>query len=57
LSHIAVDSERLAALEAKTIDAAMLQRVATKVMTSKVTSSQDNQAKIPYQNTRHQLAN
>ena len=40
-------------LEAKAIDAAMLQRVATKVMTSKgfYALLNMNQAKIPYQNT------
>ena len=43
----------MAALEAKAIDSAMLQRVATKVMTSKgfYPLLNMNQAKIPYQNT------
>src|SRR5438093_11087464 len=43
----------MAALESKAIDAAMLQRVATKVMTAKGYHPLPNmnQAKIPYQNT------
>jgi ABC-type nitrate/sulfonate/bicarbonate transport system substrate-binding protein len=53
LIQTGVDPERMAALEAKAIDAAMLQRVATKVMTSKgfYALLNMNQAKIPYQNT------
>jgi ABC-type nitrate/sulfonate/bicarbonate transport system substrate-binding protein len=53
LIQTGVDPERMGALEAKAIDAAMLQRVATKVMTSKGFYSllNMNQAKIPYQNT------
>jgi NitT/TauT family transport system substrate-binding protein len=53
LVQTGVDPERMAALEAKAIDAAMLQRVATKVMTSKgfYALLNMNQAKIPYQNT------
>ncbi|HYY24777.1 MAG TPA: ABC transporter substrate-binding protein, partial [Candidatus Udaeobacter sp.] len=53
LIQTGVDPERMAALEGKAIDAAMLQRVATKVMTSKGYFSllNMNQAKIPYQNT------
>lgn len=53
LIQTGVDPERMAALEAKAIDAAMLQRVATKVMTSKgfYPLLNMNQAKIPYQNT------
>jgi ABC-type nitrate/sulfonate/bicarbonate transport system substrate-binding protein len=53
LIQTGVDPERMGALEAKAIDAAMLQRVATKVMTSKgfYRLLNMNQAKIPYQNT------
>jgi ABC-type nitrate/sulfonate/bicarbonate transport system substrate-binding protein len=53
LVQTGVDPERMAALESKAIDAAMLQRVATKVMTSKgyYPLLNMNQAKIPYQNT------
>ena len=53
LIQTGVDPERMAALEAKAIDSAMLQRVATKVMTSKgfYPLLNMNQAKIPYQNT------
>lgn len=53
LIQTGVDPERMAALETKAIDAAMLQRVATKVMTSKGFYSLLNmqKAKIPYQNT------
>ena len=53
LIQTGVDPERMAALEAKAIDAAMLQRVATKVMTSKgfYPLLNMNQAKIAYQNT------
>ena len=53
LIQTGVDPERMAALESKAIDAAMLQRVATKVMTSKgfYPLLNMNQAKIPYQNT------
>lgn len=48
-----LDPERMAALEAKALDAAMLQRVATKVMVGKGYTPllNLNQAKIPYQNT------
>ena len=53
LIQTGVDPERMAALETKAIDAAMLQRVATKVMASKgfYPLLNMNQAKIPYQNT------
>jgi len=53
LIQTGVHPERMGALEAKAIDAAMLQRVATKVMTSKgfYPLLNMNQAKIPYQNT------
>lgn len=53
LIQTGVDPERMAALESKAIDAAMLQRVATKVMTAKGYFPLLNmtQAKIPYQNT------
>jgi len=53
LIQTGVDPERMGALEAKAIDAAMLQRVATKVMTAKgfYPLLDMNQAKIPYQNT------
>ena len=53
LVQTGVDPERMAALEAKAIDAAMLQRVATKVMTSKGFYPLLNmqKSKVPYQNT------
>ena len=53
LIQTGVDPDRMAALESKAIDAAMLQRVATKVMLGKGYYSLLNmtQAKIPYQNT------
>ena len=53
LIQTGVDPERMAALEAKAIDAGMLQRVATKVMVAKGFYPLLNmvQAKIPYQNT------
>jgi len=53
LVQTGVDPDRMAALEAKAIDAGMLQRVATKVMLAKGYFSLLNmlQAKIPYQNT------
>lgn len=53
LMQTGVDPERMAALEAKAIDAGMLQRVATKVMVGKGYFPLLNmlQAKIPYQNT------
>jgi ABC-type nitrate/sulfonate/bicarbonate transport system substrate-binding protein len=53
LIQTGVDPERMAALESKAIDAAMLQRVATKVMVGKGYYPLLNmvQAKIPYQNT------
>jgi len=53
LIQTGVDPDRMAALEAKAIDAGMLQRVATKVMTGKGYYNLLNmlQAKIPYQNT------
>ena len=53
LIQTGVDPDRMAALEAKAIDAGMLQRVATKVMTGKGFYNLLNmlQAKIPYQNT------
>jgi ABC-type nitrate/sulfonate/bicarbonate transport system substrate-binding protein len=48
-----LDPERMAALEAKALDAAMLQTLATKAMLAKGYTSllNLNQAKIPYQNT------
>ena len=48
-----LDPERMAALEAKGIDAAMLQRLPTKIMLGRgYTALLDlNRAKIPYQNT------
>ncbi len=48
-----LDPERVAALEAKALDAAMLQTLATKTMLAKGYTSllNLNQAKIPYQNT------
>jgi len=53
LIQTGVDPERMAALENKAIDAAMLQRVATKVMTARGYYPLINmlKAKIPYQNT------
>jgi NitT/TauT family transport system substrate-binding protein len=53
LIQTGVDPDRMAALEAKAIDAGMLQRVATKVMTGKGFYNLLNmlQSKIPYQNT------
>jgi ABC-type nitrate/sulfonate/bicarbonate transport system substrate-binding protein len=53
LVQTGVDPDRMAALEAKAIDAGMLQRVATKVMLAKGYFPLLNmlQAKIPYQNT------
>lgn len=48
-----LDPERMAALEQKGLDGAMLQRLATKIMLSKGYTPllNLNQAKIPYQNT------
>lgn len=48
-----LDAERMAALERKAIDAAMLQRLATKTMLAKGYTQllNLNDAKIPYQNT------
>lgn len=48
-----LDPERMAALEAKGLDAAMLQRLPTKIMLGKGYTGllNLNQAKIPYQNT------
>jgi ABC-type nitrate/sulfonate/bicarbonate transport system substrate-binding protein len=48
-----LDPERMAALEQKGLDAAMLQRLATKTMLGKGYTQllNMNQAKIPYQNT------
>ena len=53
LLQTGLDPERMAALEAKGLDGAMLQRVATKVMLSRGYTPllNLNQAKIPYQNT------
>lgn len=53
LMQTGLDAERVAALERKGIDAAMLQRLATKVMVGKGFTPllNLNQAKIPYQNT------
>jgi NitT/TauT family transport system substrate-binding protein len=53
LVQTGVDPERMAALEAKAIDAAMLQRVATKTMTAKGFFPMLNmqKSKVPYQNT------
>ncbi|HEX7233398.1 MAG TPA: ABC transporter substrate-binding protein [Candidatus Binatia bacterium] len=53
LIQTGVDPDRMAALESKAIDAAMLQRVATKVMLGKgyYPLLDMTQAKIPYQNT------
>jgi NitT/TauT family transport system substrate-binding protein len=48
-----LDPERMAALEAKGLDAAMLQRLPTKIMVGKGYTPllNLNQAKVPYQNT------
>jgi ABC-type nitrate/sulfonate/bicarbonate transport system substrate-binding protein len=48
-----LDPERMAALEAKALDAAMLQRLPTKIMVGKGYTPllNLNQAKVPYQNT------
>lgn len=53
LMQTGLDPERMAALEQKGLDAAMLQRLATKTMTSKGFNPLLNltEAKIPYQNT------
>jgi len=53
LVQTGLDPERMAALEQKALDAAMLQRLATKTMLKKGYSQllNLNQAKIPYQNT------
>lgn len=53
LLQTGLDPERMAALEQKGLDAAMLQRLATKTMTNKGYTQllNLNQAKIPYQNT------
>lgn len=53
LLQTGLDPERMAALEQKGLDAAMLQRLATKTMIGKGYASllNLNQAKIPYQNT------
>ena len=53
LVQTGVDPDRMAAMEAKAIDAGMLQRVATKIMIGKGYYSLLNmlQSKIPYQNT------
>jgi NitT/TauT family transport system substrate-binding protein len=53
LMQTGLDPERMAALEQKGLDAAMLQRLATKTMLSKGYTQllNLNQAKIPYQNT------
>ncbi|HEY6200475.1 MAG TPA: ABC transporter substrate-binding protein [Candidatus Binatia bacterium] len=53
LLQTGLDPERMAALEAKGLDAAMLQRLPTKMMLSRgYTALLDlNKAKIPYQNT------
>jgi ABC-type nitrate/sulfonate/bicarbonate transport system substrate-binding protein len=53
LLQTGLDPERMAALEQKGLDAAMLQRLATKTMLSKGYTQllNMNQAKIPYQNT------
>ncbi|HEY1233922.1 MAG TPA: ABC transporter substrate-binding protein [Candidatus Binatia bacterium] len=53
LIQTGVDPDRMAALESKAIDSAMLQRVATKVMVGKgyYPLLDMTQAKIPYQNT------
>lgn len=53
LMQTGLDPERVAALESKAIDAAMLQRLATKMMVGKgyYPLLDLNKAKIPYQNT------
>ena len=53
LLQTGLDPERIAALEQKGLDAAMLQRLATKTMLAKGYTQilNLNQAKIPYQNT------
>lgn len=53
LIQTGLDPERMAALEGKALDAAMLQRLATKTMMGKGYTQllNLNQAKIPYQNT------
>jgi NitT/TauT family transport system substrate-binding protein len=53
LLQTGLDPERMAALEQKGLDAAMLQRLATKTMLAKGYTKivNLNQAKIPYQNT------
>jgi NitT/TauT family transport system substrate-binding protein len=53
LVQTGLDPERMAALEQKGLDAAMLQRLATKTMLAKGYTQllNMNQAKIPYQNT------
>ncbi|MGH7811691.1 MAG: ABC transporter substrate-binding protein, partial [Candidatus Binatia bacterium] len=53
LLQTGLDPERMAALEQKGLDAAMLQRLATKTMLGKGYTQivNLNQAKIPYQNT------
>lgn len=53
LMQTGLDPERMAALEQKGLDAAMLQRLATKTMVAKGYTPlvNMNQAKIPYQNT------
>jgi NitT/TauT family transport system substrate-binding protein len=53
LLQTGLDPERMAALEQKGLDAAMLQRLATKTMVGKGYTQllNMNQAKIPYQNT------
>jgi NitT/TauT family transport system substrate-binding protein len=53
LMQTGLDPERMAALEQKALDAAMLQRLATKTMLAKGYTQllNLNQAKIPYQNT------
>lgn len=53
LMQTGLDPERIAALEQKGLDAAMLQRLATKTMLAKGYTQllNMNQAKIPYQNT------
>lgn len=53
LLQTGLDPERMAALEQKGLDAAMLQRLATRTMTNKGYTQllNLNQAKIPYQNT------
>jgi len=53
LMQTGLDPERMAALEQKGLDAAMLQRLATKTMLAKGYTQllNLNQAKVPYQNT------